>query len=269
MSFFIPSIPAPIHDNTKHTTNSTNTKEVLRCTMSTNTKERVKNHVGNNDVQYDCPVETMPETEQHEQEQNTENTEQTEHVDKTNDRREILRPYKHKRLGFEGVLIDLIEPNRRNGYTYGLVFASVYSASQNIELDHAVIKMGIAEFNQANLDLFERYYFTAVVKNYYKTGYILGIAAKIECFMLADINPHKIQKLNMSKLQQPTAYVINRIDNVLISKIIAPRHTKEELIEHVLNMPNDGSVERFINEYTQSYQNVEITKYEVINTLYA
>lgn len=184
------------------------------------------------------------------------------------ERREILRPYKRQRLGFEGVLINILEPNRKNGFTYGLVFASVYSPKVNIELDHVVIKVTVPEFNYVEFELFKRYYFTAEVAPYYKTGYVLGIAAKRECFMLQNINISKVRQIATSQMSQPTLYVTTRIKNVLLCKSQHPRHTEDELLEIVKNTPNDGSVERFINEYTKSYQQKKITKHEVVETLY-
>lgn len=184
-------------------------------------------------------------------------------------KREVLRPYKRKRLGFEGVFIHAIEPNRKNGYTYGLVFGSIYAPNEKIELDHAVIKVSIAEYNQANLELYQRYYFSAEVDSYYKTGYVLGIAAKREHFMLTHINVSKMYKLSTSVMTQPTMYVISRIRNVLSSKNIEPRHTEEELLEIIYRLPNDGSVERFVDTYTKNYQHKKVTTYDIIETLYA
>jgi hypothetical protein len=183
------------------------------------------------------------------------------------DTREVLRPYKKQRIGWEGVLIDIIPPNKRNGYTYGLVFASLYAPNEDIELDHAVIKMEPQEFKRADFSQYTRYYFTAAVASYYKAVSILGVIAQRENFMLQNINMRKLRELPESKMTQPTMYVATRIHNIMLSKEL--RHTEEELIDTVLHTPNDGSVERFINDCTNSYRQTSVSKKEIEETLYA
>lgn len=185
------------------------------------------------------------------------------------DTREVLRPYKNKRIGFEGVLIHVIQPNRKNAHTYGLVFASVYAPNEKIELDHAVIKVDKRSYSQTDIELFKRYYFTAEIAMYHKTAYILGIAAKQENFMLTHINMYKVQEVETSSVEQPTLYVMNRINNVMNCKTREVRHTEEELIKIVFDTPNDGSVEKFIDNYTLTYQNKKLNKHEVVETLYS
>lgn len=185
------------------------------------------------------------------------------------DTREVLRPYKNKRIGFEGVLIHVIQPNRKNGHSYGLIFASVYAPNEHIELDHVVIKVDKRSYNQSVLELFTRYYFTAEIAMYHKTAYILGIPAKQENFMLQHINMYKTHEIETSAMAQPTMYVVNRINNVMHCKTSEIRHTEEELIKIVLETPNDGSVEKFINNYTLTYQSKKINDHKVVETLYA
>lgn len=184
------------------------------------------------------------------------------------DTREVLRPYKKQRLGFEGVLIDIIEPNRRNGYNFGLVFASVYAPNEKIELDHAVIQMNMTDFKKAGLNLYERYYFTASIASYYKTAKILGAIALQENLMLQNINLNKLRVQPESELAQPTMHVMTRIDNIMLCKGEL-HHTKEGLLETVNNTPNDGSVERFINDCTTYYQQAYINGRDIERTLYA
>lgn len=184
------------------------------------------------------------------------------------DTREVLRPYKKQRLGFEGVLIDIIEPNRRNGYTFGLVFASVYAPNEKIELDHSVIKMDLADFKKANLNLYGRYYFTAAIASYYKTAKILGAIALQENFMLENINLNKLREQPETELTQPTKHVMTRIDNIMLCKGEL-HHTKEDLLTAVMNTPNDGSVERFINDCTSYYQQAFVNGRDIERTLYA
>lgn len=184
------------------------------------------------------------------------------------DTREVLRPYKKQRLGFEGVLVDIIAPNKRNGHAYGLVFASVYAPNEKIELDHVVIQMDKVSFRKAELNLFARYYFTASVAAYFKPTYIIGAVALQENFMLQDINLNKLRELGESQMHQPTMYVMTRINNILLCKGEL-RHTEDDLIKTVFNTPNDGSVEKFINECTKSYQQTAVDKHELVEALYA
>ncbi|MCC2248955.1 hypothetical protein JUJ52_03150 [Virgibacillus sp. AGTR] len=183
------------------------------------------------------------------------------------DTREVLRPYKKQRLGFEGVLVDVMEPNRRNGHTYGLVFGSIYAPNENIELDHAVIQMDIADFKKAKLNLYTRYYFTAEITSYYKATNIMGVIAQRENFMLQNISILKLREMPDSNITQPTMYVMKRIHNIMLCKGKL-RHTEEELIKTVFHTPNDGSVERFINECTGSYQQVSMNKHNMEEILY-
>lgn len=184
------------------------------------------------------------------------------------DTREVLRPYKKQRLGFEGVLIDILEPNRRNGYTYGLVFASVFAPNEKIELDHAVIQMDIADYKKAKLNLYTRYYFTAGIASYYKATNIMGVIAQQENFMLQNITLHKLREEPESQMTQPTMYVMKRINNIMLCKGDV-RHTEGELVETVFHTDNDGSVEQFINECTESYQQANVNRREMEETLYA
>lgn len=184
------------------------------------------------------------------------------------DTREVLRPYKNLRLGFEGVLVDIVAPNRRNGHAYGLVFASVYASNEGVELDHVVIQLDKARFKKVELNLFTRYYFTATITPYFKPTDILGVLALQENFMLQDINLHKLRELNESQIHQPTMYVMKRINNILLCKGEL-RHTEEDLIQTVFRTPNDGSVEKFINECTKSYQQTKVDRRELEETLYA
>ncbi|MGX1266720.1 hypothetical protein RKD55_004664 [Rossellomorea marisflavi] len=184
------------------------------------------------------------------------------------DTREVLRPYKKQRLGFEGVLVDILEPNKRNGHAYGLVFASVYAASEKIELDHVVIQMDKVSFRKAELRLYTRYYFTAKIDSYYKAVSIIGVVALQENFMLQHINLNKLREMPESNLKQPTTYVMTRIHNMMLCKGEL-YHTKDELVRQVLMTSNDGSVEQFIDECTASYQQSVVNRRDLEEALYA
>ncbi|MEK4529773.1 hypothetical protein NST38_30685 [Paenibacillus sp. FSL H8-0104] len=59
------------------------------------------------------------------------------------DTREELRPYRNRKLHFEGVLIDVIQPNSQNklnSLTYGLVFGSVYAPNEKTVLPVSLIQ---------------------------------------------------------------------------------------------------------------------------------
>ena len=183
------------------------------------------------------------------------------------ERRSILEPYLHRRLGFEGVPIDIIEPNRKNKYTYGVIFASVtHTENPNVELDHTVIQVTIDGFEKLKIELYKRYKFTAVVKSYTKTERILGIPAIRKYYMLADINPRKFTKIEETVIEQPSIYVESRIDNILKNENSV--YTKEQFIDMVKRIPNDGSVERFINNYTTTFQRVVYNSKDVQTILY-
>lgn len=186
----------------------------------------------------------------------------------TIDTRDALRPYKNERLGFEGVLIEITQPNKKNQYSHGLVFASLYSPDRKIELDHVVMKCSQTSLESANLELFTRYYFTAEVGSYRKTINLLGIPAQQEHFMLCNINMRKITPIETSKLAQPSQYIVNRINNVMATKHRQPNHTERELYAHVHALPNDGTKEQFIEEYARSFQSKKMTSLDVVNTLY-
>lgn len=180
-------------------------------------------------------------------------------------RRKALEKYKNNRLRFEGVLCDIIQPNKRNGYTYGLVFASLYAIHEDIELDHVVIKSDNLRFD-IEPKLFNRYQFTAKIDSYYKIGKIIGIPVQKEHFMLTEIKRLKVSP--NTKLEQPTKYVQRRIKNIMASKNIKPIHSYNEIINIISKMTNDGSVEKFINQYSQIHQHRSFGKYDVINKLY-
>lgn len=183
------------------------------------------------------------------------------------ERRSILEPYLHQRLGFEGVPIDIIEPNRKNRFTYGVIFASVtHTENPNIELDHTVIQVTVDDFEKLKIEPYKRYKFTAVVKSYTKTERILGIPAVCKYYMLADINPKKFTKIEETVIKQPSIYVKSRIDSILENENNV--YTKEQLIDIVKRIPNDGSVERFINNYTTSFQRVQYNMKDIESILY-
>lgn len=186
------------------------------------------------------------------------------------EKRSALRPYKKQRLLFEGVLIHVIPPNKKNGYTHGLVFGSLYAPNEDIQLDHAVIEIDKGTFVYNKFELFKRYSFTAKVTSYHKTGPIMGIQVKQECFMLEHINPNRIEKIEESRIAQPTLYIQTRIRNILASKCenVQVRYTEEQLNEIVTTMPNDGQVEEFMSVYTKSHQIAKVDAFDIIKAVY-
>lgn len=186
------------------------------------------------------------------------------------EKRSALRPYKKQRLFFEGVLIHIILPNKKNGYTHELVFGSLYAPNEQVELDHAVIAIDNGTFQLNKFELFKRYTFTAKVAIYRKTGPIMGIPVQQECCMLEQINPNKIHMVETSHLTQPTLYIQTRIRNILSSKseTAQMRYSKDELLDIVTTRPNDGSVEQFMSVYTKSHQVAKIDAFDIIKVVY-
>ncbi|OMF76675.1 hypothetical protein [Paenibacillus glucanolyticus] len=182
------------------------------------------------------------------------------------DTREELRPYRNRKLGLEGVLIDVIEPNAQNKQTYGLVFGSVYAPNERIELDHAVIKVNKYAYQASNVKLFNRYRFTAFVESYRKVKKIEGIEALSECYML--VRPHIIEVMENSNLQQPTQFVKSRIECIMMCKSSCIQHNEAELYEMISNLKNDGDVEEFIGNYTRRYQHKKVTQHDIRYTIY-
>lgn len=181
--------------------------------------------------------------------------------------RENLRPFKKQRLCFEGVLIDIVTPQKKNKHQYGLVFGSVYAPNENVELDHAVIQISKEQFEKAKLERYTRYMFTAEVAPYFKLTRIMGVSVNQENFMLKDINFNRLKESHFSHMAQPTAYVMRRIQTMVLYKgELKP--SKNELLEAVLNTPNEGSVERFINECTESYQRTHVNQKDLEEVLY-
>lgn len=183
------------------------------------------------------------------------------------DTRDALRPYKHQRLSFEGVLVDITLPTKKNHHEYGLVFGSVYAPNECIELDHVVITCNKATFNRARLELYKRYKFTAMVDSYKRANRIAGTLAQTEVFMLTDIKAHRINEIETSRLTQPSLFVLNRIQTSMLCETRPVAHTEEELLTLALREPNDGSVERFIDAYTKQNQVTEFDRFAVIQAL--
>lgn len=186
------------------------------------------------------------------------------------DTREELRPYRNRKLHFEGVLIDVIQPNSQNklnSLTYGLVFGSVYAPNEKIELDHVVIKMNKNAYYGSNVQLFNRYRFSASVETYMKVIKIEGIPAQTEGFML--VRPHRIEVMEGSNLQQPTRFVRNRFERMTACNTSGIHNIKEELYNIIENLKNNGDVEEFCENYIRGLQSNKVTKHDMINTLYS
>lgn len=184
------------------------------------------------------------------------------------EQRNVLSPYLNQRLGFEGVPIGFIEPNRKNKYTYGVIFASVthVNGDRKIELDHTVIKMTVEQYDKLKLELYQRYKFTAVIQTYNKTERVMGIPAIRKHYMLADINTRKVEPLSETAVIQPSIYVETRINSIVENENCL--YTKDELIDIIKRIPNDGSVEHFVNNYTSTFQKVEYNADDIKSILY-
>lgn len=185
--------------------------------------------------------------------------------------RENLRPYKHQRLRFEGVLTEITEPCKRNGNTYNLLFVSLYAKNENIHIDHAFIKVTPHEYRQlqrmAGLALYTRYEFTAYIQSYYKTIIVERIPAQSEDFMLTDLNPKKVTELPVSNCKQPTLFVANRMKRI-VNAINNQLYDEQQLTRTIHELPNNGSVEKHINQLNEQRQHRLLNKQQIIKKLY-
>lgn len=181
-------------------------------------------------------------------------------------RREVLKPFLNKRLRFEGVLIDVIEPSIKTNNQYGLVFASLYAKNEKIELDHAVIKIRPKKFKKANFEKYSRYTFTAGIDHYHKLEFILDIPTQRRHYMLTDINIYKMSIITTSDLEQPTAYVHTRASYIDYQEKQNKKHHPIE--EHIKHLKNDGSIEKSINIHLEKYKKQKINEKNTTKNFY-
>lgn len=184
------------------------------------------------------------------------------------DTRQELEPFKGQRLRFEGVLIDIVPPTRKTMNQCSLVFASLYEKNLKIELDHVVLQAPPTQVEYYELELYQRYYFTAEVGSYTKTVKLMGVNAQKLHFMLKNINMRKIRICEESHIPQPSLYIRRRVDNALNNPYRTSPFTKEELLDHIEGLNNDGSKEAFVETYTQALKTKHITRHEINKIIY-
>lgn len=177
-------------------------------------------------------------------------------------RREILKPHVGRRLSFEGVLINIQGANKRSKHHCGLVFASIYAKNENIELDHAVIKIHPQKIKHLNLERYRRYTFTAEIYVYHKAEELLGVLTQRRYYTLTDINLKKLQPTNITHLTQPTKYVQSRLARLC-------RYDDKVFPEkNILSLINDGTIEKTVDQKLAKTQRERITKTSMISALY-
>ena len=176
-------------------------------------------------------------------------------------RREILKPYVGLRLNFEGVLVNINHANKRNGYHCGLVFASIYAKNEILELDHAVIKIHPKKLKCLNLRCYTRYTFTAEIGTYHKVEKVLSIPTEVKYYTINNINTNKIAIMQTSNLTQPTKYVKTRLGHIA-------KHDNQSNT-NILALRNDGSIEKHVDQYLESFRKHKITKNDIITALYS
>lgn len=178
--------------------------------------------------------------------------------------RQELKPYNNQRLRIEGVLIDIKRPNRKNKYQAGLVFGSVKLPHQNIELDHIVISVTSGFVNRNDLQLFNKYTFTAEVGKYFKRERVLNIYANVTAYHLQHINENKFDAIEVNTPDTFSLYLQNRLLNLetRLTNIDIPK-----LKEHLLTL-NEGAREQYVSNISMTMEKNNITHTDIMNELY-
>lgn len=164
------------------------------------------------------------------------------------------------RLNFEGVLVNINHANKRNGYHCGLVFASIYAKNEILELDHAVIKIH-PKTKRFKLTMLYTLQFYAEIGTYHKIEKILSIPTEVKYYTINNINTNKIAIMQTSNLTQPTKYVKTRLGHIA-------KHDNQSNT-NILALRNDGSIEKHVDQYLESFRKHKITKNDIITALYS
>lgn len=183
------------------------------------------------------------------------------------DTRHHLQPYYKQRLRFEGVLIQIIPPNKQNRHNYNLIFASVYNKHHDIEIDHVVISAKSNVFRYTDFTPFVRYSFTATIDKYYKPRRYKRMNVQTEAYQLNDINPNNIEEDVTSDLPRDLSqYVAHAIKDLAHNPSI--KESYETLNHHFLSLPNDGSREKEVNQMKQTIRRRRFAKEDIIDIIY-
>lgn len=174
--------------------------------------------------------------------------------------REILKPYVGTRHLCQGILIDLIEPNKRNRHKRSGVFASIYLPKLDIELDHSVIILPGKLKDIEDLELFKKYEFTIEVNTYTTTKIINNIKALGTKYQLTNISTTKFKQIDPMKPDDLSVYLNNRLIRFKYTE-------RESLKKHILTLP-EGQREAFIEKLTGRKQRRTLNKHNIIKELY-
>lgn len=177
-----------------------------------------------------------------------------------------LEPFVYQRIPVQGVLVDIVPGTAKTKGATSLVFASIIIKHHNIEVDHVVFHVPKTFQRRHNLELFTVYSFTAKVTPYLRKKRIPGVRGEINArnYQLVDINDKRFKKepfesTALSKhLILQARHLSVRADNPL---------TYNELSATMLNKPNDGSREKYIESISKKYQRKAVTHHDTLRTL--
>lgn len=184
--------------------------------------------------------------------------------------RHELRPFVKQRVFVKGVLVDIRKPNQKNKNTYGLVFASIHLPNENIELDHAVIAVSQSFINKNDLKLYDIYEFTALVGTYDHSRYFknLNVSVMTKAYQLTTINFKRFKPsyFEESLVNTLSLYLKNRVNQK--SSLSIFKQTPEELTQTLLNLPNSGEREEYVNTLSKARQAVKLNTDYILNICY-
>lgn len=180
------------------------------------------------------------------------------------DQRSILEPHVGKRVFVEGVLIDITTPNKKNHFTYGLVFASVNLPNEKLELDHVVIPVK-KDFTQLHeLKIYTKYGFSALVDTYEKTKNIEGVLVQAKAYQLNNINKNRFNESVPLHGKPLSIYIQNRLRRLSIMKL----PIDIDQLGTVLQKKAQGEREQYIGQLTTTLQKTNVTQANILDTLY-
>lgn len=179
-------------------------------------------------------------------------------------KREELAPYNNERLYVEGVLIDITKPNKKNHHKAGLVFGSVYLPNEDIELDHIVIAVPETFTRNKEIELFNKYGFTAEVGSYYKKKNILGTLASVKAYHLQDINSRRFETIEPVVKSDLSRYLKNRLSS--LHRRGVPVDMTE--LNYALREKKEGERELYLKKIMMTLNKKDVTHADIMNAIY-
>lgn len=179
-------------------------------------------------------------------------------------RRLALAPYVGQRLYAEGILIDINKPNKKNGHTFGLVFASITLPNEKLELDHVVIPVTKAFINKQKPVIFTKYAFTACVSSYTKLSRLQGVLVNIDAYQLKDINAKRFDKISAKK-PKLSLFLENKLKKIDQHQY---HHLNTHALRTILLKKNEGEREEYMMQLTLTLQKRSVTRADILNELY-